>query len=86
MHSKRRIWKTLAEDLLTLIEALREDECSMRAVAHRVRYIGSFLSHFELTLPLRRKDVPKYTRKFVCAGPASDRAVELGVCKRLIRM
>ena len=51
MRSKRSTWKTLAEDLLTLIEALSEDECSVRAVANRVRYIGSFLSHFKLTLP-----------------------------------
>jgi hypothetical protein len=51
MHSKRPTWKTLAEDLLTLIEALSKDECSVRAVANRVRYIGSSLSHFKLTLP-----------------------------------
>jgi hypothetical protein len=51
-----------------LIEALSEDECTVRAFAHRVRYIGSFLSHFKLPLPQRRNDIPKYRRKFVRAG------------------
>jgi hypothetical protein len=56
------------EDILTFIEAQREDECGQRTIFNRVRYIGSFLSHFKLTMPLKRNDIPKYTRKFVRAG------------------
>jgi hypothetical protein len=70
------------DDLLTFIEAQRKDECGQRTVANRVRYISSFLSHFKLTLPLKRNDIPKYTRKFVRAGLASDRAVEFGICRK----
>jgi hypothetical protein len=58
------------DDLLTFIEAQREGECGQRTIFNRVRYIGSFLSHFKVTMPLKRNEIPKYTRKAVRAyGP-----------------
>ena len=54
-------------DLLTFIEAQRENECGGRTIFNRVRYIGSFLSHFKLTMPLKRNEIPRYTRKAVRA-------------------
>jgi hypothetical protein len=46
---KRR--PTYLEDISRIPSHLIEDECSVRAVANRVRYISSFLSHFRLTPP-----------------------------------
>lgn len=60
------------EDILTFISALRDDECGPRTVSNRVRYFSSFLKHFKLTLPLEKKDKPRYTRKRVRAYKPDD--------------
>jgi integrase/recombinase XerD len=60
------------EDILTFIAALREDDCGPRTVSNRVRYLSTFLKHFKLTLPLAKKDKPRYTRKRVRAYRLDD--------------
>jgi integrase/recombinase XerD len=59
-------------DILTFIAALREDENGPRTVSNRVRYLSTFLRHFQRALPLEKKDKPRYTRKRARAYQPDD--------------
>ncbi|MGI9070508.1 MAG: tyrosine-type recombinase/integrase [Bryobacteraceae bacterium] len=53
------------EDVRNYIRTLKAKSLGNRTVRNRVDFLKTFFLHFDLSWPLKTKDIPEYTEKFV---------------------